>query len=263
MSIHAGRFNIPLFLLAMGISLLITLVLLAVKKYDKRYRDIIFNLFFISFVSWKLSPLFSNFKGFLDNPIATLYLPGGTLGYFFAGIASLVFVLYKIKKEKIKLLPIMTFFLLTISLAITLPLFIKSETQEIKLKEYYFEDINESVITIAQDDIVILNFWATWCPPCKAELPELNSFYLNNSGLTFYGVNLLETETSKDDVLNFIDKADIVFPVLFEGENSLSDYFEIKTIPTTIVLLKEDNGYKVNKHSGAITKELLENIIKR
>lgn len=263
MNIQIGRFNIPYYLLALSISLVFSLLVLIIKKYGKTYKDFIFNIFIIAFLSWKLSPIITNFNGFLDNPIATLYLPGGVLGYVLSGVFSVIYTFYKIRKEKLKKakLPLVLFYSITILFAAVIPVLNSPKGIEIKFAKYPIEDIKGSNQIIPDSEYIVLNFWATWCPPCKAELPELNSFYINNPGVMFYGINLIRSEESKDYVKNFIEEENIKFPVYFDGVKSLSDELEIKTIPTTIVLSKEGNNYSIKRHSGAITEDILEKMV--
>lgn len=257
MSIQIGRFNIPIFLLALAISLFLTLLIVKFLKYDKSYRELILNLFFISFVTWKLSPILTNFNSFIKNPISTLYLPGGILGYVLAFFSSGIYILYKVKQSKLKkMLPILIYLLLSIIFTLSLPIVITSKEKNIEIPDYVLENVQN-------ENLIVLNFWATWCPPCKAELPELNQFYENNPHIDFFGINLIETEKSKGEVMEFVNSENIIFPILFEEGEYLSSTLDIKTIPTTVVLTKGTNGYKINKHSGAITRELLEEMLKR
>ncbi len=100
--------------------------------------------------------------------------------------------------------------------------------------------------------IVILDFWATWCGPCRKGIPDLISLqdrYKND--LRVIGISL-DTST-KDDVIPFAKKMNINYPVVYGNDNITSDYGGIEAIPTTIVI--DQNGEIVAKYVGLVDKE--------
>ncbi len=105
---------------------------------------------------------------------------------------------------------------------------------------------------------IILNFFASWCPPCRAEIPdfvELQKMY-GDKGFTFIGVSLVSAKDSK----NFIDEMGINYPVLVDDGKVSNIYGPVRAIPTTFVI---DKNMKVVKmYVGARTKEQFEADIK-
>ncbi|MFA6321053.1 MAG: TlpA disulfide reductase family protein [Candidatus Omnitrophota bacterium] len=101
---------------------------------------------------------------------------------------------------------------------------------------------------------VILNFFASWCPPCRAEIPdfiELQQAY-GSKGFTFVGVSLVTAQDSK----NFADKMGINYPVLVDDGKVSVLYGPVRSIPTTFVI---DKNMKVVKmYIGSRTKETFE-----
>lgn len=95
--------------------------------------------------------------------------------------------------------------------------------------------------------VVFINFWATWCPPCRAEMPSLNNLYnqlKDDDRFVFLFMNEDEdSEKAKDFLLN----NKYAFPLLTTGGNISSDIYT-GTLPTSIVLNKE--GKIVMKHEG-------------
>lgn len=89
-------------------------------------------------------------------------------------------------------------------------------------------------------DVVLLNLWATWCPPCVSEMPILERFHRTYSedGLTLIGIN---TGEDRATVINFIDQAKISFPIWFDPEESSMKSFQTFTLPTTIVIDRDGN----------------------
>ena len=113
---------------------------------------------------------------------------------------------------------------------------------------FSFTDSDGNTVTAAslKGKVVLINFWASWCPPCRAEMPSLNKLYLtlrNDSRYVFLFVNEDE-DISKG--INFIKKNNFAIP--FYQANAVSPELFGGTLPTTIVLNKE--GTIVLKHEG-------------
>ncbi len=110
--------------------------------------------------------------------------------------------------------------------------------------------------------VVLVNFWATWCPPCVAEMPSLQELY-NDYGEEVAFVLIAHDETEK--VKKFLIEKEYSFPVYFEM-NSIPDVLANENIPTTFII--DRKGKIVVKKTGAanwgsnITRELLETLVK-
>ncbi len=97
--------------------------------------------------------------------------------------------------------------------------------------------------------VVLVNFWATWCGPCRAEMPLLNDLYLKykNLGFTIFGINV-EDDPSK--AKEFLEKTPLDFPILFDTENQVSEAYELEAMPSTFIIDKDGKmrvfhpGYK-------------------
>ena len=82
---------------------------------------------------------------------------------------------------------------------------------------------------------VLLNFWATWCPPCREEIPDLiklQETYRNRS-FTILGVDIGESAAK---VSSFADKAGINYPVVLDRDNRVAESYKIVGIPTSILI---------------------------
>jgi len=86
--------------------------------------------------------------------------------------------------------------------------------------------------------IVILNFWATWCPPCRAEMPSMENLYqrFKDQGLEILAVDIGEDINT---VRRFIQNNKYTFPVLLDTNNKVSNVYGIEAIPTTYILDRE------------------------
>ncbi len=85
---------------------------------------------------------------------------------------------------------------------------------------------------------LIINFWATWCPPCRAELPSMNRAWakLKDEGIAMVAVNVGESE---DTIFAFTGDYPIDFTVLLDESGDIINKWPIKGLPTTFVLDKE------------------------
>lgn len=99
---------------------------------------------------------------------------------------------------------------------------------------------------------VMLNFWATWCPPCRAEMPDMQKFH-ENKDITILAVNLTATEAKMDDVNAFKDEYELSFPILLDRENDISTLYQIRPIPTTYMI--DSKGIIRHKSLGAMNYE--------
>lgn len=107
-------------------------------------------------------------------------------------------------------------------------------------------------------DVIVVNFWATWCPPCKAEMPGINAFYeaYQDEGLVVLAVNAKENEAT---VRPFIEASGFSFPVLLDPAGSVVNQYQVRSFPTTIVV--DRDGVVQYIHTGMISPEELEAVV--
>jgi len=105
-----------------------------------------------------------------------------------------------------------------------------------------------------QGQRVMLNFWATWCPPCRAEMPDMQKFY-ENKEVVILAVNLVETERNKENVENFIEEFGITFPVPLDTDTKVGNLYRIQPIPTSYMI--DSDGRIQYKAFGALNYELM------
>src|SRR5690606_12907662 len=92
---------------------------------------------------------------------------------------------------------------------------------------------------------VLVNFWATWCPPCRAEMPHMQNIYEDyQEDVVILGVNLTTTEASMEDVGTFVDNYELTFPIILDEQGEVMQTFQVVAYPTT---------YAVD-HEGIITE---------
>jgi len=108
---------------------------------------------------------------------------------------------------------------------------------------------------------VIINFWATWCGPCKSELPAFDAAYQTHGDkVNFLMVNLTDgTRETTEKVNSFIEKNGYTFPVLFDSKSSGAMTYSVYSIPLTVFV--DAKGNLLGSHTGAMSAKTLEEYI--
>jgi thiol-disulfide isomerase/thioredoxin len=115
--------------------------------------------------------------------------------------------------------------------------------------------------TVALSDYIgkpiVLNFWASWCPPCKTEMPDFERVFLEMSGeVHFLMVNLPDGQRETVETAKaYITQEGFTFPVYFDTEQEGAFAYNIRSIPTTLFICRE--GFIVTGAQGAISESTL------
>jgi cytochrome c-type biogenesis protein len=128
----------------------------------------------------------------------------------------------------------------------------------------------EHTLSDYKGKVVFLNFWATWCPPCKEEMPHIEELYqeynLNQEEVVILGVaNPKSTEypynqdEEKEDIIKFLEENEYTFPTVFDETGEVLSSYYITAFPTTFMIDKEGNvlGYV----PGMMTKDMMLSVI--
>lgn len=118
--------------------------------------------------------------------------------------------------------------------------------------------------------VVFLNFWATWCPPCVREMPDIEKIYKeygeNNEDVIILGVANPSSsaypnnaDESKEDIITFLDDNNYSFPVVFDETGDLLREYYINAFPTTFLIDKNGNVY--GYVPAMLTKDMMDNVI--
>ncbi|GGP16561.1 TlpA family protein disulfide reductase [Oceanobacillus neutriphilus] len=97
---------------------------------------------------------------------------------------------------------------------------------------------------------VMINFWATWCPPCRQEMPDMERFYQEHDPIIF-SVNVTDEELNTQLVKDFMQELKLTFPVLLDKEGEVSNLYRIQAIPMTYMIDAE--GIIQFKSFGALS----------
>jgi peroxiredoxin len=122
----------------------------------------------------------------------------------------------------------------------------KGKAPDFTLKSMHGQNLK---LSEQRGNVVLINFWASWCGPCRQEMPLLNDIYLRyrKMGFTLFGVNV-EEDSSK--AKKMVADLKVAFPILYDTTNAVSKLYNVEAMPTTIIVDRDGNmrflhrGYK-------------------
>lgn len=130
-----------------------------------------------------------------------------------------------------------------------------------KAPNFTLNNIQSKPVTLSQlkYKVAIINFWATWCPPCRAEIPDFISLYKTyyKQGLEIIGISV---DQSAAPVRDFAKEFGVTYPLLMSTSEVIKAYGGIKGIPTSFVL--DAKGRIIAKYVGFRPREIFEKDIR-
>lgn len=124
---------------------------------------------------------------------------------------------------------------------------------------------NTHTISEYKGKVIFLNFWATWCPPCRMEMPDIEAIYeeyeKNSGDIIILGVAApnLGKEGSEEDIKKFLKDNGYTYPVVFDQTGDILGQYSIQAFPTTFIIDKDGN--LVSYVPGAVDKEFMKMLI--
>ena len=113
--------------------------------------------------------------------------------------------------------------------------------------------------------VIFLNFWATWCPPCKKEMPDIENIYKeygeNKKNVVILGVN----SEKENEVKKFLKDKEYTFPTVIDKNSEVMRKYFIQAFPTSFVIDKEGNvyGYVMGGLTREQIKQVIEEVLKK
>lgn len=111
---------------------------------------------------------------------------------------------------------------------------------------------------------VILNFWATWCPPCRAEMPHMQKYYEEQAvkdNVEVLAVNLTTKDHGMEKITSFVSEYELSFPILLDSKGAMGSVYQAVTIPTSYIL--DTEGRVQSKFVGPMDQATIENLISK
>ncbi|NLW28507.1 MAG: TlpA family protein disulfide reductase [Erysipelothrix sp.] len=111
--------------------------------------------------------------------------------------------------------------------------------------DYQYRDLNGQPVRLSdfKGKKVFMNFWASWCGPCRVEIPELIQVAQSRSDVVILGINVLESEKSEEVVRQFVKDQNMNFPVVFSTEKATQS-FNAYTLPVSFFINTDGTIYQ-------------------
>lgn len=125
--------------------------------------------------------------------------------------------------------------------------------------DFVLQDLDGKSVTLSQvdDNVVILNFWFTTCPPCRAEIPELSQFHAEHPDIPMYGVSTdVNLRTSQLKAAS--QRLGVRYPVLHDMRAEVAQKYGVNVFPTTLVIR---DGQIVSARVGTVDRQMLANMV--
>ncbi|TCS94831.1 TlpA family protein disulfide reductase [Hazenella coriacea] len=126
---------------------------------------------------------------------------------------------------------------------------------------FQLEDLNGKTYDLSslKGKIVFINFWATWCPPCRAETPDLVQLHGKyKDQVVFLGINATKVD-DPDQVQKFVEQYKVNYPVLLDPSGKVVNQYRVHSYPTSYII--DSQGVIVYKKTGVIPPSEFEKMI--
>lgn len=115
--------------------------------------------------------------------------------------------------------------------------------------------------------VVLLNFWATWCPPCKEEMPSMERLYRRYKSRKFTVVALSVDSEGASVVAPFVKTHGLTFPVALDSKMAVAERYRVRGLPTTFIIDRRGNLVAIamgpREWDGPAARSLVEHLLKK
>lgn len=237
----------------------------------RRALDVVSNGGLLFLVVWKLTPLVTETGAILRDPRVLLAAPGGTAGIALGLIAIAGYVAFlwiragrpAVTADSVRGEPTIVLIVLTGVVALFLGLGLHgaglvaagSQSPESAARDFELETIEGHTLSLSdyRGKVVVLNFWATWCVPCRAETEVKNRIAseYNSDNVAVIGVNLTSGESGRSVVADYAKLWNIEYPVPLDVRGKVASAYNVRGTPTTVIIDRE--GRISDRYFGALS----------
>lgn len=138
------------------------------------------------------------------------------------------------------------------------------EPPKIEAPDFTIYDLEGKAVQykdLADDKVVLLNFWASWCPPCKAEMPHLQTVYEDyKDDVSFIIINSTDgSRETREKALAFLEDKDYSMPIYLDEDRMASALYGVRSLPSTVLI--DSEGYIIGGIMGALNEEQFRDVL--
>lgn len=139
----------------------------------------------------------------------------------------------------------------------------EQKPQKIIAPDFTLEDLQGNKIKLSdyRGKIVFLNFWATWCPYCVREMPDLEAAHIELSKVGNAAILTINVQEDLEKVKEFVEENGLTLPVLMDYDGMTAGLYGVSSFPTTLVVDADGTAY--GYHTGPLTKTQILNLVDR
>jgi len=139
-----------------------------------------------------------------------------------------------------------------------------AETKKVPAPDFTLPSLSGSNVRLSElkGEVILLNFWASWCAPCRLEMPLLNKLHNKYKaiGFTVIGVNVEESISNAKD---FLKENKVDFPILWDTKNTVSKQYSVQAMPTTVMIDRDGQVRYIHKGFQEGDERIYKKVIKK
>ncbi len=134
--------------------------------------------------------------------------------------------------------------------------------------EFVLPDLSGAPVRLSEHEgkVILLNFWATWCPPCRAEMPSMETLYqvYRNQGLVILAIS--SDRAGRSVVESFVQDRGVTFPILLDPDGEVFAQYGVRGLPTSYLLDRRQRVFSADvgarDWSGKAARQVVETLLK-
>jgi len=276
--------NLQLGTTVLNIELLVYLVAGIIGAYAVRYRQRkhpdrerqtgdAWNAVFLWLLVWKGSLFLFDPAGVIAQPLSLLFFSGGTRGIWLASLIALAYLFLRHyrrsgNREAVKIAASWGAAMLVatmIGYTALSPIESKGGVRiDQAAPDFELTDLSGNAVRLSdyRGQTVVLNFWATWCRVCQAEMPHVEKFYQEHKdgNVVVLSVNATTQERNPGLVREYADKRELSFPIVLDDRGDVLGNYGVTAYPTTYVI--DPSGSVKSRYLGAFSYESMKRAVR-